>query len=797
VGLRERTTAAEKITPRLSAWSAYLVVGVLLAAAYFLTGHSNPVWLAIAASSAVALWIGTARVKRRLPWVWLAIGQTCYLIAEILWVAYDVAGEVPFPSFADIFYFAVYPFAAAGLYVLVRDRSPGRDLPAVIDAAVITVVMGLLAWVYLMEPYARDPSLSIMEIAISVAYPIGDLLLLGVLARLLVGAGGRSVALVLITAGTVAMLVSDVIFARVELTIGYEAGLIDLGWILNYICWGVAALHPSARSASDPIPAQTEQLTTARLATLAGVSLLAPAVLAGEWAVGAEKCHVIEVVLATATVFLLVVARMAGLNREIRNQVTTLTRQGKRLETALDERDALADRLLHQASHDPLTGLANRSLFMERVDAALEAAPPTGPGVAVLFLDLDDFKLVNDSYGHPAGDELLTALAQRLRGALRSGDIAARLGGDEFGILLSRVDDELVSRRVAGRVVRATRTPFNLRQGTVEIHSSAGVALGEPGIGAEQLVRNADAAMYLAKSKGKDRFEMFDLTKHSSVLEQISIKSSLPAALENGEFTVHYQPLIELASRATVGAEALVRWNHPERGLVFPSDFIGLAEESDFILSLGAWVIQQACRQAREWRDQMGERSPFTMSVNVSARQLAHLEFVDHVSAALTQSNLAPEHLVLEFTESVLMKHEDGAPTLAQLSALGVRFAIDDFGTGYSSLAYLRRLPADVLKIDKSFVDEILGGPEDEAVAHAVLRLGSILKKSVIAEGIEDERQRSRLVALGCKYGQGYLFSPPVEPERFTRLLTADGGRLRGKDQYASSTADTARLVVK
>lgn len=746
----------------------------MLTAAYFALDYNNAVWIVIASSSAVALWVGAHRTERRLPWMLLAIGQTCYLVAEIIWVAYDNLGDVPFPSAADVFYIAVYPFVAGGVYVLVRDRSPGRDRAAMIDAAVITVVGALLAWIYLMEPYARDPSLSVLEIVVSVAYPMADLLLLAMLARLLVASDGRSVALILIAVGTITMLMSDVAFARLELTVGYETGLIDLGWIVNYVAWGVAALHPSSRSVSRPVAGPTEQLTTARLTLLAAVALIAPGVLLVHPAAGPHHVHLIEVVAATAAVFVLVILRIAGLNREVGKQVSALRSQRKELKSALDERDALADRLLHQASHDPLTGLANRPLFMDRVDSALSSGSKIDSGVAVLFMDLDDFKAVNDSFGHSAGDELLMALAQRLRGVLRSGDMAARLGGDEFCVLVARADDRGVTERVASRILRAIRTPFVLRQGTVEIHSSVGIALGEAGIGAEQLVRNADAAMYLAKNKGKDRYEVFDLTKHSSLLDQISFKSSLPGALENGEFTVHYQPVVDIASGSIVGAEALVRWNHPEKGLVYPGDFIGVAEENDFIFSLGAWVLKHACLQASQWRKTLGPPNPFTMSVNVSARQLTHPPFVQHVTSALAESGLAPEHLILECTESVLMKHEDGARTLAALSELGVRFAIDDFGTGYSSLAYLRRLPADLLKIDKSFVDEILGGPEDEAVAHAVLRLGTILNKSVIAEGIEDERQRSRLVALGCKFGQGHLFSPAVEPHQFTRLLTGE-----------------------
>jgi diguanylate cyclase (GGDEF)-like protein len=770
---------------RKSAWLAYLLVGGALALLYYLTDLNIFVFLAVPVSAVTLLWVHSFRIERGLPWKLVAAGLTSYLIAEILWVVYSLSGgEVPFPSLADIFYLAPYPLVGAGLLVFIRDRSPGRDRAALIDAAVITVVSSLLAWVLIIEKCARMPSLNFVERIISVAYPLGDLILLALLARLLVGGGMRSVALGFLGAGVVAALVGDVLFLKLQ-AMGYETALIDLGWICNYTFWGVAVLHPSARTISAKPRGADTGLTRRRLMLLAGVSVAAPVVLAVEWACGATT-HVPEVVAATVAVFTLVLLRMGNMNREIKDQVHLLQRQkvelrrrGDELRVTLEERNTFAEKLRYQASHDSLTGLANRATFMERVQGVLESSSADGSDVAVLFLDVDDFKVVNDRLGHVAGDELLVAVASRLRGALRSGDLAARLGGDEFGVLVVGAGDEDEMRGVAGRILQAMRGVFEVSGTTVEVHSSIGIAFGpSTDRSADQLVRDADTAMYLAKRRGKDRYEVFDFSKQAALLDEISLKAELPAALGADQFELHYQPIVELETGVVVGAEALVRWNHPHRGLIHPRQFISLAEESDVILSLGEWVLSEACARAVEWVERLGPESRFTVSVNVSNRQLVTPAFVDHVGRVLEASALKPDRLVLEFTESTLLTHEDGvAEMLEELQKLGIRLAIDDFGTGYASLAYLRHLPADILKIDKSFVAGVSLGAEDRAIAHAILRLGTTLNKQVVAEGIESEAQRARLLELGCRLGQGYLFSPPLVADRFSALV-APGRRL-------------------
>ncbi len=436
------------------------------------------------------------------------------------------------------------------------------------------------------------------------------------------------------------------------------------------------------------------------------------------------------------------------------------------------DRKALELQLQHQAFHDSLTGLANRALFSDRVEHALQRAQRGGEQVAVLFLDLDDFNTINDSLGHVAGDELLVAVASRLRRCLRPADTIARLGGDEFAILLEgeNVDSASV---VAERTVRAIEEPFRLGDREVTVHVSAGIELGDcRRHSAGDLLRNADVAMYVAKGKGKARFEVFDSSMHAAAVQRLEIRADLERALINGEFVVHYQPIVGLQESGIVGMEALIRWWHPQRGLVAPMDFIPIAEETGLIIPIGRWVIEEAAKQAKRWQAASPHGETFTMSVNVSARQLMRAELVDEVASVLRESGIPPQTLILEITESVLMNDRSAAiARLHQLRELGVRVAVDDFGTGYSSLGYLSSLPIDILKIDKSYIDRVAAGAEDSAIAKAVIKLGSSLSLTVVAEGIEAADQATALRAMQCPRGQGFYFSEPLDPTGVDDLL--------------------------
>ena len=447
----------------------------------------------------------------------------------------------------------------------------------------------------------------------------------------------------------------------------------------------------------------------------------------------------------------------------------------------------LEAQLQHNAFHDALTGLANRALFADRLEHALARTDRQAAPAAVLFVDLDDFKAVNDGAGHSSGDQLLVAVAERLRRVLRPGDTVARLGGDEFAVLLEDAVDAAHTQAAADRLLAALSEPFSGIGGAdeqVRITASVGIAMGAAGQhDAAELLRHADVAMYAAKEAGKGRSAVFAPDMDSAIIGQLQLKAELARAVERGEFTVHYQPTVELATGRLAGVEALVRWQHPERGLVPPLDFIPLAEQTGLIVPIGRFVLREACRQMSAWHRDYSTRPPMTVSVNLSARELDEPGLVGWVQEALEEAQLDPAHLVLEITESLLLVDlPTTVGTLLELRALGVRLAVDDFGTGYSSLAYLENLPVDILKIDKSFVDRIAdlapgsaeeadGGAQRSVMVSAISQLGHALSLQMVAEGIEQPEQVTRLRGLDCQYGQGYYFARPLPADALAELL--------------------------
>jgi len=443
----------------------------------------------------------------------------------------------------------------------------------------------------------------------------------------------------------------------------------------------------------------------------------------------------------------------------------------------ISERRQLEDQLVHQAFHDSLTSLANRALFKDRVDHALQRTKRQTPSVAVLFLDLDGFKEVNDSLGHAAGDRLLIQVAERLHSCVRPSDTVARFGGDEFAVLIEDASDDLDVVQVAERVLDGLRQPFEVNGRELHVRGSMGIARMDSDVdGADQLLRNADLAMYRAKAAGRGGFERYDPEMHTELVQRVQLESDLRRALEAGELFLQYQPTFDLGSGQIVGAEALARWNHPVRGLVPPTEFIPLAEASGLIRPLGSWVLREACRQAAEWqRSSPPREKPLTLNINLSGRQLQFPEVVDDVAQALEESGLPPSSLVLEMTESVLMDdNEDVLTILQRIKALGARLAIDDFGTGYSSLSYLHRFPVDMLKIDRSFVERLSHASDNAELARTIVRLGQSLQLVTVAEGVEDSAQFLALRRMGCDVGQGFYFGRPMESEEISRLLGDD-----------------------
>jgi len=460
--------------------------------------------------------------------------------------------------------------------------------------------------------------------------------------------------------------------------------------------------------------------------------------------------------------------------------------------TDITERKRVEEQLLHQAFHDPLTGLPNRALFADRVEHALARISRSGDPVAVLFLDLDNFKVINDSLGHRAGDQLLVTMAQRLQGCVRPGDTVARLGGDEFTVLLEGINGIADAIRVAQRIAEQSLTLYSIGDRQVAVTASVGIALSSPDTleTSDELLRNADTAMYEAKRRGRSRFEVYETRMLDRARDRFELEIALQRAVERGEFELHYQPVIDLETGRLAEVEALVRWQSPERGLVMPDTFIPVAEETGLILSIGEWVLQRSCRQLRDWHLAHPTDPPLTLSVNLSTRQFLRPSLVDDVRTVLSTTGLPPATLKLEIPERVVMEDAEATTEILHgLKDIGVTLAIDDFGTGYSSLAHLRRFAVDILKIDRSFVSGIGSDAEHTAIVDTIIAIAKTLGISVIAEGVETTEQLAHLRLREAESAQGNLFSEPLPPSSIDNLLRDRWNAARPTEEIAHTTS--------
>jgi diguanylate cyclase (GGDEF)-like protein/PAS domain S-box-containing protein len=1025
------------------AWWLYLAVMLPVAVAY-LAGPLNagPVFNAIGFSGAIAVVAGVRMHKpdSRAAWYLIAFAQALFVAGDVLTYNYKAlfGATLPFPSVADPLYLAVYPVTVAGLFLMARRRNPGRDWASLIDAAVVTIGLALLSWVFLIAPYAQDTALHLGTKLVSMAYPLGDILILGVAVRLAVGAGRRSPAYHMLIAAIVAVLATDSVYGWILLHGSYSPGdPLDGGWIVYYVLWGAAALHPSMTTVSQPAGRRL-RLTPGRILTIAVAALIAPVIIVVK-AAGSGGSDSVIAGAAAIVLFGLVIVRMIGLARaqeaaaerertmrraadafvtatspaEIvlaardaaavlagaaalstvmeveerdaerwligadprgggelrwrlsllpvgavdlldrraaidlpdaeavmlgrdlgatavfavpilaqgklagalvlldaseasdptRNGLETLAGQvGLALESAaltenllrtesearlsalvqhstdvilvlgsdtvveyvspsirqilgydagdfvgrplldhvveedrplvepalagllqrsseasealrfrmshadgrvlytecrvtnllknaavggivvnlrdITERRQFEEQLSYQAFHDPVTDLANRALFRDRVEHALIRRRGEHRLLAVLFLDLDDFKAINDTFGHALGDRLLQTVSARLRSGLRVGDTVARLGGDEFAVLLEDIADETAVSEVVEHLLAVIRAPLSLDDRELTVQCSIGIAVARMASATEgvttvdELLRNADVAMDQAKTGDGNTYRHYKLEMHETVARQLALRADLTAAVANEELTLAYQPIFELATGEIVGYEALLRWEHARRGTVSPAIFIPVAESSGLIIPLGRWVLDHACHDAVSFEraDRGADRR--TVSVNVSARQLQRVEIVDDVRDALLTSGLRPDRLVLEITESLLIDDIELAITrLESLRALGVRVAVDDFGKGYSSLSYINRLPIDYLKIDKQFIDSVDADTKQGKLTAAIIGLSRVLGLGCVAEGVERPAQQDRLKELGCDYAQGFLLARPMTPPALVELL--------------------------
>jgi diguanylate cyclase len=776
----------------------YLGAMVALTGAYAWGQISGPTWLKsglvfnlIGGATVAALIVGARREQagRRLPWYLFAFGQGLFVTSDVLASNYErlFGHPLTFPSIADPFHLAFYPFLVAGMVLLIRGRDERRDRAGLIDALIVTVALATLLWVYLIAPYTDDHGMSLLTSLTSIAYPAMDILLLGVVARVAAGSHRREPAFVFLLSGTVVLLLSDAIHGVKLREGGFDtSGILDIGWAIYYTLLGASALHPSMRQLSEPGPAHDGHLTRARLALLTCASFTAPLLIFVRVSV-TDHLDLYVLVGASALMFALVLLRMAGLvrrNEQLAVEMVALTEENaaRRTEARLSaEREVFQAELEHQAFHDSLTGLPNRALFRNRVEHALASQRRDHLPVAVLFLDVDDFKNVNDSLGHAAGDEVLRELGRRLEDCMRSVDTAARLGGDEFAILIHEAESELQSVEIAHRVMDRLEAPIALPSRDLTLATSIGIAFSDQTMvsrsDAEELLRNADAAMYMAKENGKGHYQIFQPEMHLKALARLELKTDLQRALDCGEFTLRYQPIMDLGRGDMAGMEALVRWEHPTRGTVAPLEFVGLLEDTGLIVPVGRHVLREACAWSAHMQRECPREPPLSMAVNVSALQLQRPEFIDEVRGALEETGIVPSSLTLELTESVMMQDMDvSLLRLKGLRELGVKLAIDDFGTGYSSLNYIRQFPVDILKIDRSFLSD--PNPETAELTAAIVSLARIFKLKAVAEGIENPSQLELLRDMNCDFGQGFHFAEPLHGEEILSMASSQpGGR--------------------
>ncbi len=724
---------------------------------------SDVVQFVVPIAVAVPLALASARRvagREQAAWLLFAGAALAWGLGQGVWTWYEVVGghDAPFPSLADVGFLLAVPLLLAGVVVYPARLLPLGRARMVIDASLIASAALFSAYgTFLADVYEQGDG-SGLEQTIALAYPVGDLVIvsaaIALLARRIDGWRG---AIGLVILGTLALAVADFSFAYLISRGDYTDGATDAGWAIGFLLIAYAStVRPVRESGETPANRGPTMFEAAlpMLPVAAAAVVLAYLGLAGE-GIGPFLA------LTGAVVSIFVVLRTVIIQVENARLTANLADSVQELRVREDE-------LHHQAFHDAHTGLANRALFRDRLEHAVSRREHD---IVVLFIDLDDFKTVNDSLGHDVGDHLLALVAERLRACVRPADTVARLGGDEFGVLVDEPEAGARAELLANRILAALEVPFAVAGRELRVQASIGVAHGAPGIStAAGLLQDADLAMYGAKGAGKATYMRFHGSLRDEARDRMDLLHELDRALERGDLEVHYQPVVRLPSQELGGYEALVRWRHPTRGLLPPSAFLDLAEETGAVVPIGWWVLEEACSTIVAHDRSNGER-PLQVAVNLSPRQLRDRDVVGTVGAILATTGLDPSRLVLELTESSLLDDEDSVPAMRALQALGVRLAIDDFGTGYSSLAALAELPLDGVKIDRTFVARMRpdGLGEGDHLIKAILQLANGLGVRVIAEGVEQAFQLRRLAELGCHAAQGYLIGRPVAELRPAR----------------------------
>ncbi|MEP6462671.1 MAG: bifunctional diguanylate cyclase/phosphodiesterase [Frankiaceae bacterium] len=731
-----------------------LAAGVLTAV--YATNPENSrgliAYLAIGLGVGGAILWGTRRYRPTIctGWYLLAAAPPLGGVGMALRRPLAGASNVLISLIPDFITIAAYLLLIAGLFSFLRARR-GAGADSALDAGLMGVAALLLSWAMLISPVLATADMPAAYKAINGAYPTISVAVLFLGALIAMTEVRGLFAFWALALAWVGLITGDLVYALASVgTATLPLWVANCAYCAFYGLLGAAGLHPSMVSLGRPAPKRVRGYGGGRFVAVS-IALLVPAAV-----VGLRPPHDADEQIVcgglVAVLAVLVLIRITGaVNRHATSEV----------------------RLEQQANTDPLTGLPNRLRLTAFLEEALGRAHGASRGLGVLFMDLDQFKTVNDNWGHETGDELLTVVARRLSATVRRGELVARVGGDEFVVVCENIDKPEDAVEVARRMLAQLADPVALRSANIPITSSVGVTAARPrtrAVTVEDLLREADTAMYRAKARGGDDVVLFDESMRTEIAARIALERSLRGALERGELQMHYQPIVDLRTGSTTGFEALMRWQHPTMGPVAPDVFIPVAEDTGLIVALGRWAIEESAAQLCRWRSEFGR--PLTMSVNLSARQIHDAQLVETVRRALHENGLPGSALCLEVTETTLMDDvEATASTIDALKALGIRLSADDFGTGYSSLAYLRQYPFDEVKVDRSFVNGLGRGGDDDVIVGAVLSMAAALSLATVAEGVETPDQRDRLLDLGAHNAQGWLFSKALPAAQVTAYL--------------------------
>jgi diguanylate cyclase (GGDEF)-like protein len=758
----------------------------------------------------LALFLAARRSRafsRRLFWAWgiLALAQLSFTFGDVAWAVLELKlGINPFPSIADIFYLLFYPLFFTGILILPALRLERLNYSKVLlDVSIILIAASVGYWNLLLGPIvAAGAGQPLLNQIISLAYPVGDLVLIYATLKLLYlqNEAEDRVPLLFLIFSVVIMVLTDSIYGYQSVSKQYFSGnLLDLGWIVSYFLIGMAGIWQANRPFDS---AGQEKQATANSSNQPGSSTwleylpyiwipIACTILILEYTrqISFDLFTMIGIISIIGLVFVRQVTTLRengvlfGQLHEALDQVkqrtVELRRANQELRWEVHERMRIEKQMAYDSLHDGTTGLPNRTLFVDRLKHALDYTKRHQDfSFSVIFLDIDHFKEVNEGLGHPIGDKVLVEVAQRMLACLRTSDTIARLAGDEYIILLEDIHGPEDVMQVIGRIQESLKEPFILEGRLVSISASFGIVVNGNGYSqSEDILRDADIAMYQAKTSGKARYVIFDPQMRDQAAWRLKMKADLQKAVTYGEFFLNYQPIFVLSTNRILGFEALLRWQHPQNGVISPMDFIPLAEETGLIRSIGLWVLEQACRQIGEWQAKFPQTPPLTMSVNISSVQINQPDFVEQVQEILEKTRVDGHNLILEITEGILLNRSESITAkFNAINALGVQFQIDDFGTGYSSLSYVRDFPISTIKIDRSFIQNLVVDSTGDIV-RAIINMAHNLRQSAIAEGIETEAQLEYLKQAYCEAGQGFLLGRPQSVEEAEKLL-----RLRQRD---------------